>query len=77
VTEVKCLRCQAFSTPGNPTATSWDCACGSSYLLRRCSECGNVSMVGSLQRNGEPWECVWCHAANAGFRSRRTVTRSA
>jgi uncharacterized protein YbjQ (UPF0145 family) len=40
-------------------------------MLRRCSECRNVSMVSSLQRNGEPWECVWCHAVNAGFRSRR------
>jgi uncharacterized protein YbjQ (UPF0145 family) len=27
--------------------------------------------VSSLQRNGQPWDCVWCHAANPGFSIRK------
>jgi hypothetical protein len=49
----------------------WDCSCGNSYVLRRCSACGIVSQVSSLQRNGEPWECMWCQAPNSGFATRR------
>lgn len=71
VTYVQCLRCQRISEQGDPQARSWDCACGSSYLLRRCSECGIVSQVTSLQRNGQPWDCMWCHTPNDGFVSRK------
>lgn len=39
-------------------------ACGYSYNLRRCSACGVVSNVRSLQRRHEPWHCVWCKAVN-------------
>jgi uncharacterized protein YbjQ (UPF0145 family) len=70
VTQVQCLLCQRISEQGNPRATSWDCACGGSYVLRRCSACRIVSQVTSLQRNGQPWDCTWCHAPNGGFASR-------
>jgi uncharacterized protein YbjQ (UPF0145 family) len=39
--------------------------------LRRCSACGVVSQVRSLQRNGEPWDCMSCQAPNSGFTVRR------
>jgi len=68
--EVQCLRCLAISTPANPGAGTWDCACGHSYALRHCSSCGVVSQVSSLQRRGEPWSCQWCQAANTGYASR-------
>jgi hypothetical protein len=29
-----------------------------------------VSNVRSLQRRGEPWLCLWCKAANAGYTPR-------
>src|SRR5487761_739055 len=63
MTEVKCSRCQSLSNRHDSTAKSWDCACGSTYVLRHCSACGIVSQVGSLQRNGEPWECMWCQGS--------------
>jgi uncharacterized protein YbjQ (UPF0145 family) len=68
--EVQCLRCLAISRPDNPSASTWDCACGSSYALRRCSSCGVVSQVRSLQRKGEPWACQWCEEANTGYSAR-------
>ncbi len=71
VTEVKCSRCERIALRQQPEATAWDCACGSSYVLRRCAACGNVSQVSSLQRKGQPWECMWCDATNAGFTMRR------
>jgi uncharacterized protein YbjQ (UPF0145 family) len=70
VTEVKCLRCQSLSSWNDSTAKMWDCACGSTYVLRRCSACGIVGQVSSLQRNGEPWGCMWCQAPNSGFTAR-------
>ena len=70
MTQVQCLRCQRITEQDNPRATSWDCACGSSYVLRRCPACRKVSQVTSLQRNGQPWDCMWCHAPNDGFVSR-------
>jgi uncharacterized protein YbjQ (UPF0145 family) len=27
--------------------------------------------VGSLQKNGQPWNCMWCEASNSGFTMRR------
>jgi uncharacterized protein YbjQ (UPF0145 family) len=71
VTEVRCSRCQSFSRPHDSSAKRWDCACGSAYVLRRCSACGIVSQVSSLQRNGQPWDCMWCQAPNSGFTMRR------
>jgi uncharacterized protein YbjQ (UPF0145 family) len=53
------------------TATRWDCSCGSAYALRRCSACGIVSQVNSLQQSDEPWDCMWCQAPNSGFTMRR------
>jgi uncharacterized protein YbjQ (UPF0145 family) len=42
--------------------------------LRRCSACGVVSHVSSLQKRGEPWTCVWCKArrkaTNHGYTDR-------
>jgi Putative heavy-metal-binding len=46
------------------------CPCGYSYNLRRCSSCGVVSNVRSLQRRGESWLCVWCKTANNGYSPR-------
>jgi uncharacterized protein YbjQ (UPF0145 family) len=66
-----CLRCEVISKAPDTTAASWDCACGSAYVLRRCSECTNVSQVSMPQRDGQPWDCMWCHALNAGFTARR------
>ena len=71
VAEVKCSRCQSRSIRNDSTAKSWDCSCGSAYVLRRCAACGIVSQVSSLQRNGEPWDCMWCEAPNSGFTMRR------
>jgi uncharacterized protein YbjQ (UPF0145 family) len=71
VVEVKCTVCQLVSSRHDSTTARWDCACGNSYVLRRCSACGVVSQVRSLQRNGEPWDCMWCKAPNSGFTMRR------
>jgi uncharacterized protein YbjQ (UPF0145 family) len=68
--KVQCPQCLLISEPSSPGATMWDCACGNSYALRRCSSCGVVSNVRSLQRQGEPWSCTWCEASNTGY-SRR------
>jgi len=67
---VQCPECLIISTPSNPGASRWDCPCGSSYALRRCSACCVVSQVSSLQRRNEPWNCIWCKAANDGYASR-------
>jgi uncharacterized protein YbjQ (UPF0145 family) len=67
---VQCQECLLISEPPDPGASMWDCACGKSYTLRRCSSCHVVSNVRSLQRQGEPWNCIWCKAANTGY-SRR------
>src|SRR5712691_4603481 len=68
--EVQCSTCLIISSPSNPSATDWDCPCGCSYVLRRCSACGVVSQVSSLQRRNEPWDCQWCKAPNTGFTTR-------
>jgi uncharacterized protein YbjQ (UPF0145 family) len=69
---VQCRACLAVSEQRNPGATRWDCGpCGGSYVLRRCSACGVVSDVSALQRQGEPWNCVWCQAPNSGFSGRK------
>jgi uncharacterized protein YbjQ (UPF0145 family) len=70
---VQCRACLAVSDQRNPSATGWDCGpCGGSYVLRRCSACGIVSDVSAFQRQGEPWDCVWCQAPNSGFSYRIT-----
>jgi uncharacterized protein YbjQ (UPF0145 family) len=71
VADVQCLRCLRISRQEKLDASMWDCACGSTWVLRRCSACGVVSQVGSLQRNGQPWTCMWCQAVNSGFTMRR------
>jgi uncharacterized protein YbjQ (UPF0145 family) len=49
----------------------WDCPrCTEAYVLRRCSHCAAVSHVTIMQQRGTEWPCVWCGAANAGFRPR-------
>lgn len=68
--EVQCQRCLLISKASNGGTTSWDCACGSSYVFRRCSACGMVSYVTSLQRRSERWNCTWCQAPNDGYASR-------
>jgi hypothetical protein len=57
----------SFSSRGD---TRWDCPCGYSYNLRRCSSCRVVSNVRSLQRRGEPWAWVCCKAASDGYSPR-------
>jgi uncharacterized protein YbjQ (UPF0145 family) len=74
---VQCRACLAVSDQRNPSATRWDCGpCGGSYVLRRCSACGVVSDVSAFQRQGEPWNCVWCQAPNSGFTSRKDPAES-
>jgi uncharacterized protein YbjQ (UPF0145 family) len=68
--QVQCSECLRVSELSNSQATTWDCGCGSSYFLRRCSGCGVVGNVGSMHRQGELWNCMWCKASNSGF-SRR------
>jgi uncharacterized protein YbjQ (UPF0145 family) len=70
MTKVQCLACGLISDVSDRKATMWDCACGSSYVLRRCSGCEAVSQVTSLQRRNEPWNCMWCKVANAGYTHR-------
>jgi uncharacterized protein YbjQ (UPF0145 family) len=70
VVEVQCPQCLAISRSANPSAARWDCPCGYSWYFRRCSACGVVSHVTSLQQRHEPWSCVWCKAVNRGFTSR-------
>ena len=68
--EVQCPECLIIGEVSSPGATGWDCPCGYSYGLRRCSACGVASPVSSLQRRGEQWNCVWCKAPNEGYASR-------
>ena len=68
--DVQCQRCLRISSSSSRGDTRWDCPCGYSYNLRRCSSCRVVSNVRSLQRRGEPWVCVWCRAANEGYSPR-------
>ena len=70
VVEVQCPGCLIITRPSDASASRWDCPCGLSYVLRRCSECGVVSHVSSLQQRGVPWTCVWCQAPNGGYPSR-------
>lgn len=65
--DVKCLSCQRISSSLAGSRHRWDCACGSSYVLRRCSACEVVSQVSSLHRSGHLWQCMWCGARNSGF----------
>jgi uncharacterized protein YbjQ (UPF0145 family) len=66
--ELQCPSCKTVSVSSDLGATFWNCRCGSSYYLRRCSECHAVSHVPYIQRDGEPWQCVWCHTGNGGYR---------
>jgi uncharacterized protein YbjQ (UPF0145 family) len=68
--DVQCPGCLLITHSAELGAENWDCACGLSYVLRRCSACGVVSQVSSLQRRGQPWNCTWCRAANEGFAPR-------
>jgi uncharacterized protein YbjQ (UPF0145 family) len=68
--QVQCPTCLIISTVSRRDATQWDCPCGLSYNLRRCSACGVVSHVSSMQQRHEPWYCTWCRAANHGYTSR-------
>jgi uncharacterized protein YbjQ (UPF0145 family) len=67
--QVQCPQCLIISVPRDPGATRWDCPCGLSYVLRRCSSCGVVSNVPSSQQPGQLWSCVWCQASNRGYTS--------
>ena len=66
--ELRCPRCTSVRISSDLGAAYWNCRCGSSYYLRRCAECQAVSHVPYVQRDGEPWTCVWCHTANDGYR---------
>ena len=77
VVEVQCTDCLRISKSSKPGDSRWDCPCGSSYALRRCSACGVVSQVSSLQRRGEPWSCMWCKASNGGYTSRNDPATAA
>ncbi len=68
--EVQCPQCLTISKPTERQASRWDCPCGYSYNLRRCSACGVVSHVTTMQQRHEPWYCVWCKAANRGYTNR-------
>lgn len=68
--QVQCPKCLLISDAPDLSASHWDCACGFSYELRRCSACKIVSHVSTTQRRGEPWNCTWCQASNTGFTSR-------
>lgn len=68
--ELRCPECLTASESADPGATGWDCPCGCSYGLRRCSACGAVSPVSSLHKRGQPWTCVWCKAPNDGYTRR-------
>ena len=67
IVEVQCQRCLIIARPSNTGASSWDCACGSSYVFRRCPACGVVSYVSASQQPAEPWSCTWCRASNHGY----------
>lgn len=64
---VQCLACLTVTNVSNASATTWDCACGSSYVFRRCASCSLASQVRTLQRRGQSWQCQWCREANTGF----------
>jgi hypothetical protein len=68
--EMQCPGCLSISTSSDLGATRWDCPCGFSYNLRRCSACGVVGSVSSLQKRGQPWACVWCRSSNEGYTDR-------
>jgi transposase InsO family protein len=70
VVQVQCPKCLQIGQSSNRRAARWDCPCGYSYYFRRCSACGVVSHVTSVQRRHEPWDCTWCKAANQGYTSR-------
>jgi uncharacterized protein YbjQ (UPF0145 family) len=70
VAQVQCPKCLHIGQESNRGATRWDCPCGYSCYFRRCSSCKVVSLVISIQRRGEPWNCTWCNAINQGFTSR-------
>lgn len=70
IAKVQCPRCLLISEAPDLDASHWDCACGFSYELRRCSACGVVSHVSTMQRRGEPWSCTWCQRSNTGYARR-------
>jgi hypothetical protein len=69
--KVRCPECMAVSQPADSGATGWDCPCGCSYGLRRCSSCGSITPVSSVHKRGRPWTCAWCQAPNDGYARRR------
>jgi uncharacterized protein YbjQ (UPF0145 family) len=75
--DVQCQRCLQISSFSSRSDTRWDCPCGYSYNLRRCSSCGVVSNVRSLQRRDQPWSCIWCKAANHGYAPRNDPATAA
>jgi uncharacterized protein YbjQ (UPF0145 family) len=76
--EVPCPHCRTTSQSPDSRARVWSCPnCGRTYVLRRCDGCGAVSHVAVSQRGGEPWNCVWCHAVNAGFSGRNDPAAAA
>jgi uncharacterized protein YbjQ (UPF0145 family) len=70
IVQVQCPKCLTISQASDPGGTRWDCPCGTSYNLRRCSACRVVSHVPSLQQRNEPWYCTWCEATNRGYSPR-------
>ncbi len=68
--EVQCPKCLTISRAADPGATQWDCPCGTSYNLRRCSACRVVSHVPALQQRNEPRYCTWCQTTNRGYSPR-------
>lgn len=67
---VQCLACRTVTDVSSASAVTWDCACGGSYVFRRCGSCGMASQVRTLQKRGQPWPCQWCREANTGYTPR-------
>jgi hypothetical protein len=65
--QVRWPECATVSHLADPGATGWDCPCGYSYGLRRCSSCQSITPVSSVHKRGRPWTCAWCQAANDGY----------
>jgi uncharacterized protein YbjQ (UPF0145 family) len=52
-------------------STSLSCVNCGSHFLRKCQACGKVSQVSPGHKDGQPWDCLWCHAPNTGFTKRK------
>ena len=77
VIRIQCPKCLIISKVSRPDADRWDCPCGLSYNLRRCSACGVVSNVISMQQQHELWNCTWCRAPNRGYTRRNDPATAA